>query len=199
MQFISYPSSENMARLIVLPGDMVSAANNGAVFVDSYQFSGGFDGGRFYQFDVVAGQRSVWCTIPLAYFYDYYRLGSMFVGASPQNLLISLYVSGSNQAGPGVFTTDFLVSAWFRNIGDDIGAIPFGYTPYQQTLNVNELSVAGVAILQKMVMGQMYLNPGQADMSDGLLIISIDRLLPGNTYLDAIRLYAVTIDMGIKR
>lgn len=196
MQFITYPSSENMARLIILPGDMVSAANSGAAYIDSYQFGGGMDGGRFYLLSVE--QRSVWCTIPLAYFYDYYRLGSMFAGASPQNLLISLFVSGNNYYGGGL-TTDFLVSAWFRNVGDDIGAIPFGYTPFQQTLNVNPLSTGGVAILQKMVMGQMYLNPGQADTSDGLLVVGIDRLLTDNTYTDSIRLYAVTIDMGIKR
>jgi hypothetical protein len=198
MQFISYPSSENLARLIVLPPDMVAGNTDGAFMVDRVPFPGGMNGGRYINFDLAETERFVWVTIPLALFYDYYRLGTMFAGAAPQNLLVNLLLSGTSYAAGGLYT-EFQVDAYFVNIGEDVGTRPAGITGKIGGLNVDPLSTGGVFILQKLVIGQIYISTGEVDLSDGLLILQVKRRETSNTYLSPINLYALTIDMASKR
>jgi len=198
MQFISYPSSENLARLIVLPPDMVAGNYEGAFMVDRVPFPGGMDGGRYINFDLAKSEKAVWITIPLALFYDYYRLGTMFAGAAPQNMLVNLLLSGTSYVSGGLYTK-FRVRVYFVNIGDDIGTLNIGVPSFDAGLDVNPLSTGGVYILQKLVAGQMYISPGEVDLSDGLLVLKVTRLTTDNTYLSPINLYSLTIDMGIKR
>jgi hypothetical protein len=199
MQFISYPSSENLARLIVLPPDMVAGDTDGAFMVDRVPFPGGMDGGRYINFDLTESETNVWVTIPLALFYDYYRLGTMFAGAAPQNLLVNLLLSGTSYAAGGLYA-EFKVNAYFVNIGEDVGTLPAG-TGFIGGLDIDPLSTGGVFILQKLVMGPIYISPGEADLSDGLLILRISRQLGDiqNTYFSPVYLYSLTIDMASKR
>jgi hypothetical protein len=198
MQFISYPSSENLARLIVLPLDFAPDYTKAAVLVDRVFFPGGMYGPRYLEFNTSRQENVTWLTIPLPLFYDYYRLGTMFAGASPQNMLINLLLSGSSYTTGGLYTK-FQVSAYFVNVGNDFGTVPAGITPYIAGLDVDPASTGGVYILQKLVMGQMYLNPGEVDLSDGLLVLRVERLSDDNTYVGSIFLYSLTIDMASKR